>query len=226
MESNTTRTTSCKTWTTPVDHLNWEYTFDIKESIGSMSNPILLKKVLGQKLPGRWAIWIVICKMSAILFKPGCVKLSHWDIKWTNHCRVVPLYIDDLVQDCSISIANALEILQSCTKLLVCGTWYWSALSLEMPRHISNVARVCFKNTYEFLNLRALKLSPLNKINIFQCMGKIFVWNFKGTLWNSTQNILPIYWKIWFLYNTEISRALIFKSPYMHFWNAPQATSR
>ena len=26
------------------------------------------------------------------------------------------MYIDGLVQDCSISIANALEILQSCTK--------------------------------------------------------------------------------------------------------------
>ena len=28
-------------------------------------------------------------------------------------------YIDDLVQDCSISIANALELLQSCTKLSI-----------------------------------------------------------------------------------------------------------
>ena len=29
------------------------------------------------------------------------------------------LHIDDLVQDCSISIANTLEILQSCTKPLI-----------------------------------------------------------------------------------------------------------
>ena len=28
-----------------------------------------------------------------------------------------------------------------------------------------------FKNTYELLNLRALKFSPVNKIRIFQCMG-------------------------------------------------------
>ena len=69
-----------------------------------------------------------------------------------------------------------------------------------------------FKNTYELLNLRAHKFSYVNKINIFQCMGKIFVWNFKGTLWNSTQNILPIHWKIWFLCKIEISRALRFKS--------------
>ena len=31
-----------------------------------------------------------------------------------------------------------------------------------------------FKNTYELLNLRALKYSPVNKIHIFQCVGKIF----------------------------------------------------
>ena len=34
--------------------------------------------------------------------------------------------------------------------------------------------------TYELLNLRALKFSPLNKIDLFQCLGKIFVCNFKG----------------------------------------------
>ena len=70
-----------------------------------------------------------------------------------------------------------------------------------------------FKNAYELLNLRTLKFSYVNKIHIFQCMGKIFcvefqryplkfhtkyLAHFKGTLWNSTQNILPIHWKIWF----------------------------
>ena len=32
---------------------------------------------------------------------------------------VSSLHIDGLVQDCSISIANALEILQSCTNLMI-----------------------------------------------------------------------------------------------------------
>ena len=36
-----------------------------------------------------------------------------------------------------------------------------------------------FKNTYELLNLRALKVSPVNKIYIFQCMGKIFCAEFQ-----------------------------------------------
>ena len=39
-----------------------------------------------------------------------------------------------------------------------------------------------FKNTFELLNLRALKFSIVEKVNIFQCMGQIFAWNFKGTL--------------------------------------------
>ena len=36
-----------------------------------------------------------------------------------------------------------------------------------------------FKNTYELLNLRALKFSPANKIHIFQCMSKIFCVEFQ-----------------------------------------------
>ena len=30
---------------------------------------------------------------------------------------ILTFYIDDFVQDCSVSIANAMEILQSCTKI-------------------------------------------------------------------------------------------------------------
>ena len=36
-----------------------------------------------------------------------------------------------------------------------------------------------FKNTYELLNLRALKISKLHKNHIFQCMGKIFCVEFQ-----------------------------------------------
>ena len=35
------------------------------------------------------------------------------------------------------------------------------------------------KNTNELLNLGALKFSPVNKIDIFQCMGKIFCVEFQ-----------------------------------------------
>ena len=53
------------------------------------------------------------------------------------------------------------------------------------------------------------------KSTSFNVWARYFVWNFKGTLWNSTQNILPIHWKIWFLYDIEILRAQT------RFWNAP-----
>ena len=36
-----------------------------------------------------------------------------------------------------------------------------------------------FKKTYELLNLRALKISPVNNSHIFQCMGKIFCVEFQ-----------------------------------------------
>ena len=36
-----------------------------------------------------------------------------------------------------------------------------------------------FKNIYELLNLRALKFSPVNKIHIFQYMGKLFCVEFQ-----------------------------------------------
>ena len=76
----------------------------------------------------------------------------------------------------------------------------------------------CFKNEYlrYILELKILMLyqsSWIWDLFIFQCCIKFisfnarvrhFVWNFKGYLWNSTQNTLPIHWKIWFLYNTEM----------------------
>ena len=37
-------------------------------------------------------------------------------VNWTSDALVYLVYIDGLAQDCSISIANALEMLQSCNK--------------------------------------------------------------------------------------------------------------
>ena len=79
-------------------------------------------------------------------------------------------------------------------------------------KYIISVSGGRFKNTHELLNLRALKFSPVNKNTSFNVWVRYFVWNFKGTLWNSTQNTLPIHWKMQFLYNIAILRALRFKS--------------
>ena len=67
----------------------------------------------------------------------------------------------------------------------------------------------CFKNTYELLNPRALKFSLVNKIHIFHCMGKIFYVEFPR-----------VQWKVCFLYNIKILRALRFKSSFA-FLNSP-----
>ena len=49
-----------------------------------------------------------------------------------------------------------------------------------------------FKNMYGLLNLRALKISVQYQNHIYVWVW-YFMWNFKGSLWNSTQNILPIH---------------------------------
>ena len=52
-----------------------------------------------------------------------------------------------------------------------------SSCGIDYARHTDPGGR--FKKTYELLNLRALKISPVNKIHIFQCMGKIFCVEFQ-----------------------------------------------
>ena len=89
----------------------------------------------------------------------------------------------------------------------------WSILYIMATRLSRNAQVVRYRvgrggggqNVWKLLNLRALKCSPANKIHIFQCMGKIFEWNFRWYLWNSTQNILPIHGRMHFSYNVEIT---------------------
>ena len=61
-----------------------------------------------------------------------------------------------------------------------------------------------FKNTYELLNLRALKFSYVNKIHIFRCMDKIFCVEFQR---------YPL--KFHTKYFTQKLKDMIF----MQFWN-------
>ena len=55
--------------------------------------------------------------------------------------------------------------------------------SWAIPPCVCKLPYICpggrFKNTYELLNLRALKFSKLHKNHIFQCMGKIFCVEFQ-----------------------------------------------
>ena len=82
-----------------------------------------------------------------------------------------------------------------------------------------------FKNTYGLFNIKALKFSPVNKIQIFQCMGKIFYGEFQRYSLKFHIKFLTIHWKKLFFYNTEIWRALRFKSSYA-FSKRPQVPIR
>ena len=57
------------------------------------------------------------------------------------------LHIDGSVQDCSISIANALEILQSCTNPSICKYF--------LRMHITSIPLLCAQISYKFLSVVA-----------------------------------------------------------------------
>ena len=59
-----------------------------------------------------------LCTGDAAVFI-GQTSLLHSKLEWSD-LNIDNNYDDGLVQDCSISSANALEILQSCTKPLIC----------------------------------------------------------------------------------------------------------
>ena len=69
-----------------------------------------------------------------------------------------------------------------------------------------------FKNTYELLNLRALKISMLHKNHIFQCMGKIFCVEFQRVPLKFHTKYLAHTSKDVDLFTGENLRALRFKS--------------
>ena len=61
----------------------------------------------------------------------------------------------------------------------VCCFSVWFTISLRCDVISLSETGGRFKRTYELLNLRALKFSPVNKIHILQCMGKIFCVEFQ-----------------------------------------------
>ena len=65
-----------------------------------------------------------------------------------------------------------------------------------------------FKNTFELLNLRALKFSPVIKIHFFQCKGKIFCVEFQRYRLKFHKNILPIHWTVCFYTTLKLSELL------------------
>ena len=78
-----------------------------------MSYGVSFVKIFGEKRLCHKEVWLYICS-----------EIQNVDLtSYFTLCILVlmlNLYFDGFVQDCSISIVNALEILQSCTKPSIC----------------------------------------------------------------------------------------------------------
>ena len=78
-----------------------------------------------------------------------------------------------------------------------------------------------FKNTYELLNLRALKISKLHKNHIFQCMGKIILCGIsKGTFEIPHKISYPYIERCVFYSQVKIQELFDLRA-HKCFWNAP-----
>ena len=89
-----------------------------------------------------------------------------------------------LQRDCQILITvipkplNRHLTIEMTLVLSVCCYFVWQMLYEWPSTKIGTGGR--FKNAYELLNLRALKISMLYKNHIFQCMSMIFCVEFQG----------------------------------------------
>ena len=147
-----------------------------------------------------------------VVFRFYMIVCMHQDISLTleNHFRGYHIF-------CSIGVSYAQSIHPICPtlqrKVIITLLWsqIWSIKKLGIVYSLKQMLLFRFIPTFLY--------SGRNFKNTYVWV-RYFVRNFKGTLWNSTQNILPIHWKIGFLFTGENLRALIFKC-FQVFLNAP-----
>ena len=132
---------------------------------------------------------------SGVAWMSNLLKISSDMENGFRNCFFSTLYIDLEVN--SISRTSISKVALKC--IWCCSCVRRCAMVL---RSVCRGGR--FKNTYELLNLRALKFQYVNKIHIFQCMGKIFCVEFQG---------YPL--KFHTKYLTHTLKDMIF----MQFWN-------
>ena len=68
------------------------------------------------------------------------ISMTHLDLSTTifqDHCKqqISDNYINGLVQDCSNSTANTLELLQSCTKSSMCSCQHVKYIHIQIASH-------------------------------------------------------------------------------------------
>ena len=106
---------------------------------------------------------------------------------------------------------------------------WWPSLTLlnwlEAPCQVTAThfkIRGRFKGTYELLHLRALKFSPMKKIHILQCMGRIFCVEFQRIpLKFHTKFLTHTLKDVYDSYTTLKFEELLELGAHTHFWNVP-----
>ena len=136
---------------------------------------------LVSKRGSRYPVMFIARTSSAVYLTPNMVDLMKW------------LYIDGSVQDCSNSIANALELLQSCTKPSICilhisfmiqvpnsegnlGWWNPHSLAVMFPRK-SDVITTCRDH---FVNAPSQWETTLHCNIISHWLGAYTKWSLHG----------------------------------------------
>ena len=94
-------------------------------------------------------------------------------------------HIDGLMQDCSISSALAMEILQFCTKPSICAAFPW----MEEIKYLAICNHCCISTlTSKFENgVKLVSYWTLN-IRIFNGSNQTF------KVWNSSNSVVHYYW--------------------------------
>ena len=88
------------------------------------------------------------------------------------------------------------------------GNTLWISLGLWMGRNNG----ICHDNEGRRGGGELVNFHLSINYTSFNVWIRYFVWNFKGNLWNSTQNILPVHWKGLSWFSIENLRALRFTS--------------
>ena len=142
---------------------------------------------------------LTVCPLSRGEFRPSVnfnnnVFGSYKTFWWSQrvHWPIYTIIIFWLFETVSCSLASTVKMLRGlwksplrafsffCYNLLRQTAGPTAGTLMAIPLFILSASPGGrFKNTYELLNLRALKISKLHKNHIFQCMGKIFCVEFQ-----------------------------------------------
>ena len=139
-----------------------------------------------------------------------------WNFKHVIFKRI--LVIDGWGISCEISLIwMSLDFTDDQSTLVQVMAWCRQATS----HYLIHVDPDRCRHTVS-LGPNELNINFSSNYTFFIIWFRYFVRNFKGCLWNSIQNILPIDWNIRFSYNVENLRALTFRSVYA-FFNSPKS---